>query len=376
MWNAPGIIQNATIKPRSTTGKTTATSNVTSTAAATADVDNDEVGEEQEKVHDHFSKRCQYLDIVGPEGTAAFLRSVLLVSEAQFGFQYRVTEFRQPKTNIIAVKKTMQDTVRDVWKSLRHPDEAEPIEILHEEVSDNANVAETAASVSKESIKAFVYRNFMGPDATLQVSAVQLDHRVFTVGYVLTEAPTAGTLDMKKVAALSIPKGPLLGKLKNGETIQFTRPPSKPVENNDSTATEYMVTVTPQDVLGPTQRGRTFVLLGDTCDSTGVRILCEHDALLPVDWVSHECTFDDSTASLAVPRGHSTARMAGAFASTLGPARHLLLTHFSARFPSREKNAAAMDGLIAEAKAMCPQTNVLTAEDFLTVELDRKNRST
>ena len=41
----------------------------------------------------------------------------------------------------------------------------------------------------------------------------------------------------------------------------------------------------------------------------------------------HEATFDDRSAQMAIPRGHSTARMAGAFAAQC-QAKSLLLTHF------------------------------------------------
>jgi hypothetical protein len=45
------------------------------------------------------------------------------------------------------------------------------------------------------------------------------------------------------------------------------------------------------------------------------------------DWMVHEATFDDRSAQMAIPRGHSTARMAGAFAAQC-QAKSLLLTHF------------------------------------------------
>ncbi len=45
------------------------------------------------------------------------------------------------------------------------------------------------------------------------------------------------------------------------------------------------------------------------------------------DWIVHEATFDDRSAQMAIPRGHSTARMAGAYAAQC-QAKSLLLTHF------------------------------------------------
>ena len=51
------------------------------------------------------------------------------------------------------------------------------------------------------------------------------------------------------------------------------------------------------------------------------------------DLLSHEATFSQSEAVKAGVAMHSTAAMAGAFAAQLR-ARHLVLTHFSARYGS------------------------------------------
>ena len=55
------------------------------------------------------------------------------------------------------------------------------------------------------------------------------------------------------------------------------------------------------------------------------------------DLLSHEATFSAAEAGKAEVATHSTAGMAGAFAAQLG-ARHLVLTHFSARYgPGRPR---------------------------------------
>ena len=58
---------------------------------------------------------------------------------------------------------------------------------------------------------------------------------------------------------------------------------------------------------------------------------------LGADLLSHEATFLEAEAGKAEVATHSTAGMAGAFAAQLG-ARHLVLTHFSARYgPGRPR---------------------------------------
>jgi len=63
---------------------------------------------------------------------------------------------------------------------------------------------------------------------------------------------------------------------------------------------------------------------------------------LGADLLSHEATFSAAEAGKAEVATHSTAGMAGAFAAQLG-ARHLVLTHFSARYgPGRPRYFSVM----------------------------------
>jgi ribonuclease BN (tRNA processing enzyme) len=65
----------------------------------------------------------------------------------------------------------------------------------------------------------------------------------------------------------------------------------------------------------------------------------------------HEATFDDRSAQMAIPRGHSTARMAGAFAAQCH-AKSLLLTHFSARLQPRARDPRDMALLEKQGKGV------------------------
>eukprot|EP00388_Colpodella_angusta_P025577 GDKK01003073.1.p1 GENE.GDKK01003073.1~~GDKK01003073.1.p1 ORF type:complete len:204 (-),score=21.51 GDKK01003073.1:71-682(-) len=195
------------------------------------------------------------------------------------------------------------------------------------------------------------------------------------------EPTTAGMLDMAKVSALGVPKGPMLSKLKKGEAVSFPLP-------DGSTKT-----VDATEVVGPAIEGRKLTMLGDTSNSKRIAEIAKSS-----DWVVHESTFDDNCDKLAVPRGHSTARMAGAFAASI-LAKKLIITHFSARFPPEEKDpqpiaqlrAQAVEGFEMKAlnaavgtpseasatSALEPVSSksrandVFTAQDFLSVDLSR-----
>jgi ribonuclease Z len=111
----------------------------------------------------------------------------------------------------------------------------------------------------------------------------------------------------------------------------------------------------PSEVVGPTKIGRKLVILGDTCDSSGIAKIGQG-----ADLLIHECTLPRRLATEARKRGHSTAStgqpflahltplwplltydtrhntwwwiaaMAGKFAKRI-QAKKLILTHFSAR---------------------------------------------
>lgn len=55
--------------------------------------------------------------------------------------------------------------------------------------------------------------------------------------------PKPGSLSLEKCLKMGVPKGPLLGKLKNGETV----------------TTESGITVRAEDVRGPDDPGPTFL---------------------------------------------------------------------------------------------------------------------
>jgi ribonuclease Z len=156
----------------------------------------------------------------------------------------------------------------------------------------------------------------------LTVWAAPLRHRVPCVGYVVAEADAPGRLQPEAAAALGLHPGSLFRDLKRGLSVEA------PGGN----------TVRPDDVMLPPRPGRKICVLGDTCDSSGIEEYARH-----ADVLIHEATFQNDLASLAARAGHSTAAQAGAFAARV-KARTLVLTHFSARYPSVWTDRPGSDG--------------------------------
>lgn len=142
------------------------------------------------------------------------------------------------------------------------------------------------------------------------VRAMPLEHVVPCFGYRIEQKAIAGALDIEKALALGVPKGPLLGRLKAGETI---------------TLDDGQV-VRSEDVLSEPKPGFIVTILGDTrkCENA-VTLAANADVLV------HESTFDASTKNLASQYGHATNTEAAQVAEAAG-AKTLLLNHLSARF--------------------------------------------
>lgn len=122
-------------------------------------------------------------------------------------------------------------------------------------------------------------------EGNLTVFAAPLKHRVTCFGYVIQEQELPGKLDPNLLKMKGIPPGPCYGKIKNGETI---------------TAPDGSL-VMPNDVLGPPRPGRKIVILGDTCDSSGIE-----DVAFDADVVVHEATLENELMETCISHGHST----------------------------------------------------------------------
>lgn len=164
------------------------------------------------------------------------------------------------------------------------------------------------------------------------VKAVELDHTVPTVGWVVTENPRAGKIDAARVRPLLAAQGvhvSAMRELKDG----------KPLTLPDGSVLD------PADFVSPMTQ-RKLAILSDMRGSMGgagsppAAEVHAADASLLVHEATNACLRADfqktgkgprEVEQHAVRHGHSTPQMAGGFAQRVG-AQHLALTHFSPRY--------------------------------------------
>ncbi|TDD85243.1 ribonuclease Z [Actinomadura darangshiensis] len=158
-------------------------------------------------------------------------------------------------------------------------------------------------------------------DAPFTLAARRLSHPVEAYGYRLEE-PDGVTMLPAELGARGV-GGPLIRRLQ--EEGRVTTPEGRTV-----TLDECSVTRPGQKV--------AFVMDTRLCD--GVRELADG-----VDMLVIESTFLNQDAALATEYGHLTAAQAGEVAALSG-VRHLVLTHFSERYPADDEKR-----FVAEASA-------------------------
>lgn len=191
--------------------------------------------------------------------------------------------------------------------------------------------------------------DFVYGDNLFAVTAHELSHRVPCFAYRFEEHPKAGALDMDKLEALSVPRGPLWGELQSGNTVTLP----------DGTAVE------PEQVKQSSAPGRVAVIGGDNDQPALLQ-----EAMLGADVLVHEATFTDHVLQKVGPQYmHSTAKQVGEAAEIAGIG-HIILTHFSGRYRSSPKaGESSVEALRQEAQAVY-QGQVELAEDFGCWELD------
>lgn len=172
-------------------------------------------------------------------------------------------------------------------------------------------------------------------DEQFLVEARLLEHGVPSYGYRITEKDKPGTLLVEKLQEMGIQPGPLYRKIKNGEPVVL--------ENGE--------TMEAVEFLGPPQKGKVVVILGDTRKCENAFLLAkEADALV------HEATFARNEDQLAFDYFHSTTGQAAEVA-VKAQVKKLYLTHISSRY---DKDAVLI--LEKEAQEIFPETEA--AEDF------------
>lgn len=135
-------------------------------------------------------------------------------------------------------------------------------------------------------------------------------HTRFCLGYRLEELERPGKFDIRRAESLSIPQGPLWGRLQRGETI----------------VNEAGQTVRPDQVLGPPRRGRHVAYVVDTRPTQSIYRLCKE-----ADIAFLEGMYLPEDASHAEAKGHMTVEDGARIAGRAGVQRAVLI-HISPRY--------------------------------------------
>lgn len=166
-----------------------------------------------------------------------------------------------------------------------------------------------------------------------KVIAREVRHTTFALAYALVEDPRPGRFNKPAALALGVPEGKAFGELQRGVAV---------------TLADGRV-ITPDQVLGPTRRGRKVVYSGDCvpCEQT-VELAMGADVLV------HESTYASDFPD-ANRHGHSTSSQA-AFIAKAARVHTLYLTHISPRYTNAKP-------LVEEARKIFPETH--EAHDLL-----------
>ncbi|KZT05535.1 Metallo-hydrolase/oxidoreductase [Laetiporus sulphureus 93-53] len=273
------------------------------------------------------------IEIYGPLGTRAYIRSGLAYTYTNLASPYVVHELRFPA-----------DPSGDHTSLPLHTSES----------PDGRNIEQF------DGVWPEIYK-----DELVTVSAAPILHSIPCVGYVVTELPVPGKMDPKDyVPHLKRTKTPMsvMRKLQQGESVTLS----------DGTVLH-----------GPSRRpGRKLAVLGDTYDPSPIAELAAN-----VDLLVHEATNahlpgvdpntkpDDTYESVEArtkSRGHSTPQMAGKFARRIG-AKKLLLNHFSARYAGNDDvdpDAKKIMDAIRELAAGDFEGEVVCARDFMSFDVE------
>jgi ribonuclease Z len=177
------------------------------------------------------------------------------------------------------------------------------------------------------------------PRGDYEIATGEAMHKGDCLSFAVREHERLGRFDPERARTLGIPEGPMWGRIHKGESVTL----------GDGRV------VAPGELVGPTRRGRTVVISGDTSPSRAVQQLATG-----ADLLVHEATFGEDEAERARETGHSTARDAAVIARDAG-VKKLVLTHISARY-TREAPE-----LLSEAREVFPETAV--ARDGMEIDV-------
>lgn len=175
-------------------------------------------------------------------------------------------------------------------------------------------------------------------DDELGIDCRPADHSCFTLAYRLSENERPGKFLTEEAERLGVRPGPLFGQLQAGESVML----------DDGRE------VHPDEVLGPSRRGRKIVYATDTRPCDEVALLAHH-----ADVLVHDGMFDDDLREQAKLKKHSTVVQAARLAKR-AQVKRLILTHVSNRYLDDRP-------LLLQARSIFPDTKM--ARDLMEIDV-------
>ncbi len=176
------------------------------------------------------------------------------------------------------------------------------------------------------------------------VKAVDTDHGIPSLGYVLEEKRRAGRFDREKAVELGVPEGPLFSKLQKGEPV---------IINGRK--------ILPSQIVGKPRPGRKLVYSGDTRPCKSIEKESKG-----ADLLIHDGTLADELKDWALETKHSTSKEAALLAKR-AKVKQLILTHISSRY------SESPEPLLQDAKEVFE--NVKIAEELMEIEIQLSDKS-
>jgi len=176
-----------------------------------------------------------------------------------------------------------------------------------------------------------------------QVFAQRSEHSNESFAYVFEEAEKPGKFNTRKALRLGIPEGPLWSKLQHG--MKIVSPKKRRI-------------VRPEQVLGPSRRGKKIGISGDTRPSQKLKEFFDRCDVLIFD-----STYSDQHSANARENMHSTSREAATLARK-ARVKKLILTHFSARY----RNVST---LVRQARVVFPDS--IAARDGMVYDVSAES---